>query len=246
MDLQRCDFVGSLFVGSLWIWDTLRFAEVRFWLLDLLASWYTHIFGAWMSRIAYRWKGLDSHLMTSHDFLHVRCGGMGCERPALQRKPSQFRCNLAQFVKPKLSGHQCKETTKMKIRKIYKHKAGVTKITRIVTKVLRRVKSDSVCFPRANRNQRDEVYTALLPPHSRVMGLDLPSGGHLTHGYYTAKKCPGITMHNAQGAHLPWEWLICQWRQWPVQRKMQHEQICEKDWKSVRPKVLDWDEAWDV
>lgn len=32
------------------------------------------------------------------------------------------------------------------------------------------------------------VYTALLPPHSRIMGLDLPSGGHLTHGYYTAKK----------------------------------------------------------
>jgi len=32
------------------------------------------------------------------------------------------------------------------------------------------------------------VYTALLKPHDRVMGLDLPSGGHLTHGYYTAKK----------------------------------------------------------
>merc|ERR1712137_1269247 len=32
------------------------------------------------------------------------------------------------------------------------------------------------------------VYTAMPPPHSRVMGLDLPSGGHLTHGYYTAKK----------------------------------------------------------
>merc|ERR1719323_464678 len=31
------------------------------------------------------------------------------------------------------------------------------------------------------------VYTALLQPHARVMGLDLPSGGHLTHGYYTAK-----------------------------------------------------------
>lgn len=30
------------------------------------------------------------------------------------------------------------------------------------------------------------VYTALLQPHDRVMGLDLPSGGHLTHGYYTA------------------------------------------------------------
>merc|ERR1719229_1134668 len=32
------------------------------------------------------------------------------------------------------------------------------------------------------------VYTALLQPHARVMGLDLPSGSHLTHGYYTAKK----------------------------------------------------------
>jgi len=32
------------------------------------------------------------------------------------------------------------------------------------------------------------VYTALLNPHDRVMGLGLPSGGHLTHGYYTAKK----------------------------------------------------------
>lgn len=29
------------------------------------------------------------------------------------------------------------------------------------------------------------VYTALLRPHDRVMGLDLPSGGHLTHGFYT-------------------------------------------------------------
>ncbi|EGG19007.1 Ras guanine nucleotide exchange factor [Cavenderia fasciculata] len=33
-----------------------------------------------------------------------------------------------------------------------------------------------------------EVYTALLQPHDRIMGLDLPSGGHLTHGYQTAKK----------------------------------------------------------
>ena len=33
-----------------------------------------------------------------------------------------------------------------------------------------------------------EVYTALLNPHDRIMGLDLPSGGHLTHGFQTAKK----------------------------------------------------------
>ena len=32
------------------------------------------------------------------------------------------------------------------------------------------------------------AYTALLQPHDRIMGLDLPSGGHLTHGFQTAKK----------------------------------------------------------
>lgn len=32
------------------------------------------------------------------------------------------------------------------------------------------------------------VLTGLLNPHDRIMGLDLPSGGHLTHGYATAKK----------------------------------------------------------
>lgn len=32
------------------------------------------------------------------------------------------------------------------------------------------------------------VYVGLLNPHDRIMGLDLPSGGHLTHGYYTNKK----------------------------------------------------------
>ena len=26
------------------------------------------------------------------------------------------------------------------------------------------------------------VYTGLLEPHQRIMGLDLPDGGHLTHG----------------------------------------------------------------
>ncbi|XP_004364043.2 serine hydroxymethyltransferase [Capsaspora owczarzaki ATCC 30864] len=32
------------------------------------------------------------------------------------------------------------------------------------------------------------AYTAVLNPHDRIMGLDLPHGGHLTHGYMTPKK----------------------------------------------------------
>lgn len=39
------------------------------------------------------------------------------------------------------------------------------------------------------------VYTALVPPGGRVMGLDLPSGGHLTHGYQTDKKKVSATSH---------------------------------------------------
>lgn len=32
------------------------------------------------------------------------------------------------------------------------------------------------------------TYTGLLRPHDRIMGLDLPSGGHLTHGFYSFSK----------------------------------------------------------
>ncbi|KAJ6166478.1 serine hydroxymethyltransferase [Penicillium chermesinum] len=33
-----------------------------------------------------------------------------------------------------------------------------------------------------------QVYQALMRPHDRLMGLDLPHGGHLSHGYQTAQK----------------------------------------------------------
>lgn len=33
-----------------------------------------------------------------------------------------------------------------------------------------------------------QVYQALMRPHDRLMGLDLPHGGHLSHGYQTPAK----------------------------------------------------------
>ena len=43
-------------------------------------------------------------------------------------------------------------------------------------------------FSRSGSSGNFAVYTALVEPHGRIMGLDLPDGGHLTHGFFTAKK----------------------------------------------------------
>lgn len=37
------------------------------------------------------------------------------------------------------------------------------------------------------------VYTALAEPNGRIMGLDLPDGGHLSHGFFTLQRCISAT-----------------------------------------------------
>ena len=48
------------------------------------------------------------------------------------------------------------------------------------------------------------VYNGLLNSHDRIMGLDLPSGGHLTHGFYTQKKKVSATskFFESMGYHV--------------------------------------------
>jgi len=41
-----------------------------------------------------------------------------------------------------------------------------------------------------------QVFTALLQPHDRIMGLDLPHGGHLSHGFQTeTKKISAVSIY---------------------------------------------------
>uniref|UniRef100_A0A2K5DUE3 Serine hydroxymethyltransferase n=1 Tax=Aotus nancymaae TaxID=37293 RepID=A0A2K5DUE3_AOTNA len=61
------------------------------------------------------------------------------------------------------------------------------------TRALQAYKLDPQCWgvnvqPYSGSPANFAVYTALVEPHGRIMGLDLPDGGHLTHGFMTDKK----------------------------------------------------------
>lgn len=48
-----------------------------------------------------------------------------------------------------------------------------------------------------------QVYQALMPVHGRLMGLDLPHGGHLSHGYQTPTKKYAIALSLYLPDNLP-------------------------------------------
>ncbi|KAJ1650029.1 glycine hydroxymethyltransferase shm1 [Dispira simplex] len=70
--------------------------------------------------------------------------------------------------------------------------------------------------------------TAMVGPHDRIMGLDLPSGGHLTHGYQTAKKKISSTSIYFQS--MPYQVN-------PETGYIDYERL-EENAKLFRPKVL--------
>ncbi len=72
------------------------------------------------------------------------------------------------------------------------------------------------------------VYTALVKPGGRVMGLDLPSGGHLTHGYQTEKKKISATSYYFQSRP---------YRVSPQTGIIDYDE-CEKIAKEFKPEML--------
>ena len=72
------------------------------------------------------------------------------------------------------------------------------------------------------------VYGAILQPHERLMGLDLPSGGHLSHGYATPTK--SISHVSTYYTQMPY-------RVNPFTGLIDYDQL-QHDVSLFRPKIL--------
>jgi glycine hydroxymethyltransferase len=73
-----------------------------------------------------------------------------------------------------------------------------------------------------------KVYTALLQPHDRILSLDLPHGGHLSHGYQTANK--KISMVSRYFESMPYQLD-------PSTGTIDYDQM-EKSAELFRPKLI--------
>jgi glycine hydroxymethyltransferase len=73
-----------------------------------------------------------------------------------------------------------------------------------------------------------QVYTALLAPHDRILSLDLPHGGHLSHGYQTATK--KISMVSRYFESMPYQLD-------PSTGQIDYDQM-EKSAELFRPKLI--------
>lgn len=91
------------------------------------------------------------------------------------------------------------------------------------------------------------VYTALLEPGDTIMGLDLPSGGHLTHGYKTTDKSGNVKNISSSAIYFN---SVC-YRVFPDSGLIDYESL-ERDSMKCNPKLIicgasayprDWDYA---
>lgn len=73
-----------------------------------------------------------------------------------------------------------------------------------------------------------QVYTALLEPHARILSLDLPHGGHLSHGYQTPNK--KISMVSRYFESMPYQLD-------PVTEQIDYDQMA-KSAELFRPKLI--------
>lgn len=85
-----------------------------------------------------------------------------------------------------------------------------------------------ICLPLIGTQHYKQVYTALLDTHDRILSLDLPHGGHLSHGFQTPTK--KISMVSRYFESMPYQLD-------PSTGQIDYDQM-EKSAELFRPKLI--------